>query len=100
MASDNADEFTSRMADAINNMMLDMIAAIARKDYDDRRRRQHQGIAKAKDDGKYRGRPEDKTRNNAIQSMLSKGQSWNTIISATGCSRSTLARLAKLARAQ
>lgn len=95
MASENADEFTSRMADAINNMMLDMIAAIARKDYDDRRRRQQQGIAKAKDEGKYRGRPEDKTRNNAILNMLRGGQSWNTIVSATGCSRSTLARLAK-----
>ncbi|KUM25976.1 resolvase [Mesorhizobium loti] len=97
MASGNADEFTSRMADAINNMMLDMIAAIARKDYDDRRRRQAQGIAKAKDQGKYRGRPEDKSRNNAILSMLKGGQSWNTIVSATGCSRSTLARLAKRA---
>ncbi|ESZ70322.1 resolvase [Mesorhizobium sp. L103C119B0] len=95
MASVNADEFTSRMADAINNMMLDMIAAIARKDYDDRRRRQKQGIEKAKDEGKYRGRPEDKKRNNAILNMLKGGQSWNTIVAATGCSRSTLARLAK-----
>lgn len=95
MASQNADEFTSRMAGAINSMMLDMIAAIARKDYDDRRRRQTQGIAKAKGEGKYRGRPEDKTRNDAIQNMLVGGQSWSTIISATRCSRSTLARLAK-----
>ncbi|AMX93257.1 resolvase [Mesorhizobium sp. M7A.F.Ca.US.014.04.1.1] len=95
MASGNADEFMSRMADAINNMMLDVIAAVARKDYEDRRRRQTQGIAKAKSEGKYRGRPEDKARNKAIQSMLTSGQSWSTIISATGCSRSTLARLAK-----
>ncbi len=34
-----------------------MLSAIARKDYDDRRRRQMQGIAKAKMEGKYRGRP-------------------------------------------
>lgn len=34
-----ADEFTARMLDAINGMMLDMLAAIARKDYEDRRRR-------------------------------------------------------------
>lgn len=98
MASENVDDFTSRMVDAINSMMLDMIAAIARKDYDDRRRRQAQGIAKAKGEGKYRGRPEDKTRNKAILTMLKGGQSWNTIISATGCSRSTLARLAKRAQ--
>jgi len=34
-------------------MMLDMLAAIARKDYEDRRNRQMQGIARAKAEGKY-----------------------------------------------
>ncbi len=53
------DEFTSRMLDALNSMMLDMLAAIARKDYTDRRRRQAQGIAKAKAEGRYKGRPID-----------------------------------------
>jgi DNA invertase Pin-like site-specific DNA recombinase len=52
--------------EALNAMRLDMLAAIARKDYYDRRRRQWQGIAKAKTEGKYRGRPEDKKRNTAI----------------------------------
>src|SRR6201997_3595357 len=33
-----------------------MLAAIARKDYDDRRRRQMQGQAKAKAGGRYKGR--------------------------------------------
>jgi DNA invertase Pin-like site-specific DNA recombinase len=89
------DTFTLRMFEAINGMMLDMLAAIARKDYEDRRRRQAQGIAKAQADGRYRGRPEDVDRNNAIVSMLAKGQSWNSIVAATGCSRSTLSRLAK-----
>jgi DNA invertase Pin-like site-specific DNA recombinase len=72
--------FTARMFEALNAMMLDMLAAIARKDYDDRRRRQMQGIAKAKTQGKYRGRPEDKKRNAAIMSMLKRGMSWNSII--------------------
>ncbi|WP_103334473.1 recombinase family protein [Pseudotabrizicola formosa] len=90
-----ADEFTARMLDAINGMMLDMLAAIARKDYVDRRRRQAQGIVKAKAEGVYRGRPEDVKRNSAIVGMLRGGQSWSSIIAATGCSRSTLARLAK-----
>lgn len=95
MASDNADEFTLRMFEAINSMLLDMIAAIARKDYDDRRRRQKQGIAKAKADGKYKGRPENTARNAALMKMLQSGQSWNSIIAATGCSRSTLSKLRK-----
>jgi len=74
-----------------------MLAAIARKDYEDRRRRQAQGIESAKAKGGYKGRPEDTRRNAAIIAMLRSGQSWNTIIQATGCSRSTLSRLAKRA---
>jgi DNA invertase Pin-like site-specific DNA recombinase len=89
------DDFTARMLDALNGMMLDMLAAIARKDYEDRRRRQSQGIAKAKAEGVYRGRPEDAKRNAAIMDMLKDKRSWASIVAATGCSRSTLARLAK-----
>jgi DNA invertase Pin-like site-specific DNA recombinase len=94
------DAFTSRMFEALNAMMLDMLAAIARKDYDDRRRRQMQGIAKAKTEGKYRGRPEDKKRNSAIMNMLKRGMSWNSIIEAASGSGKKLSRatLSKLAR--
>lgn len=94
MATADKDDIQSRMLDAINGMMLDMLAAIARKDYEDRRRRQAQGITKAKAEGVYKGRPEDTGRNEAIVKMLRAGQSWNTVIKATGCSRSTLSRLA------
>lgn len=89
------DEMTSRMMDALNSMMLDMLAAIARKDYTDRRRRQQQGIEKLKAEGGYKGRKEDVKRNEAIMTMLKKGDSWNHIIAATGCSRSTLSRLSQ-----
>lgn len=95
MASATNDDFTSRMFGAINGMMLDMLSAIARKDYDDRRRRQEQGIKGAKVRGVYKGRPENAKRNEGIVNMLRRGDSWNTIVAATGASRSTLARLAK-----
>lgn len=52
------DEFTGSMIKPINSMMMDMLAAIARKDYQDRRR-QAEGIKKAKEEGKYRGRQAD-----------------------------------------
>src|SRR6202034_1679011 len=39
----SGDEFTRRMFGAVNAMMLDVLAAVARKDYEDRRRRQAQG---------------------------------------------------------
>ena len=97
MATNNADEFTSRMFEAINGMLLDMLAAVARKDYDDRRRRQAQGIAKMKAEGKNRaggkkpsGRPEDTERNARIAQQLRDGVSWSTIQKAEDCSRSTI----------
>lgn len=95
MANVKEDDFTSRMLDALNAMLLDMLAAIARKDYEDRRRRQTQGIAKAKEQGRYKGRPEDTGRNAALMDMLRKGQTWASITKTTGVSTSTLSRLAK-----
>ncbi|WP_316153440.1 recombinase family protein [Cupriavidus sp. BIC8F] len=95
MLTTSTDDITGRMMDALNAMMLDMLAAIARKDYTDRRRRQAQGIAKLKAEGGYKGRKPDVQRNAAIMNMLRRGDSWNTIIAATGCSRSTLSRLAQ-----
>lgn len=95
MASAKTDEFTGRMFDAINGMMLDMLAAIARKDYEDRRRRVAQGQAKAKTEGRYKGRAENVARNNGIASMLRAGSSWTMVQSATGCSRATVAKIAK-----
>ena len=94
-----ADEFTGRMFGAINAMMLDVLAAVARKDYDDRRRRQAEGIAKGKAAGVYRGRPEDADRNAGIAAMLRAGETWSAVQRATGCSRATIAKIAKRAGA-
>lgn len=95
MMTNTTDEMTSRMMEALNEMMLDMLAAIARKDYTDRRRRQQQGIERLKAQGGYKGRKEDAERNEAIMVMLRRKDSWNHIIAATGCSRSTLSRLSQ-----
>jgi len=94
------DEFTGRMFAAVNAMMLDVLAAVARKDYEDRRRRQAEGTAKAKAAGLYKGRPENKTRNAAISSLLRDGRSWRDIMDATGCSRTLLAKIARDRRRQ
>lgn len=95
MATKPADEFTGRIFEAINSMLLDMLAAVARKDYDDRRRRQAQGQEKAKVEGRYKGRQENVERNGGIAMMLAAGQSWSSIQKATGCSRATIAKIAK-----
>jgi DNA invertase Pin-like site-specific DNA recombinase len=93
-----SDDFTARMFAALNAMMLDMLAAVARKEYDDRRRRQAQGVAKAKAAGAYRGRPEDIARNDGIAGMLRSGMSWTAIQAAAGCSRATIAKVRARAR--
>lgn len=95
MLNAKADDFTARMFDALNGMMLDMLAAIARKDYEDRRRRTAQGREKAKAAGLYKGRKENVARNQGIASMLRAGSSWSQIQAATGCSRATIAKIAK-----
>lgn len=95
MAREDGDQFTARMFEAINSMLLDVLAAVARKDYDDRRRRQAEGIVKAKERGVYRGRPANVERNHTIAKLLRKGATWTTIQNATGCSRSTIARIAR-----
>lgn len=95
MATAGADDFTGRMLVALNDMMLDVLAAVARKDYEDRRRRQAQGQAKAKAEGRYKGRPEDAKRNAGIAAMLRAGSSWSQIQDATGCGRATVAKIAK-----
>lgn len=97
MLTAGADDLTGRFLEAINGMLLDMLAAIARKDYDDRRRRIAQGIKNAKEakPEKYRGRPADQERHATILALLDKKVSWSEVCAATGASRSTLSRIVK-----
>uniref|UniRef100_UPI00050C4759 recombinase family protein n=1 Tax=Vibrio cholerae TaxID=666 RepID=UPI00050C4759 len=76
-------------------LKMTMLAAVARKDYDDRRRRQSQGIAKAKSDGKYNGRQPDLKRHQHIASLLKTGHSYSDIQDMLGCSRHLIATISK-----
>ncbi len=93
--SDKSSEFMSSILQAINSMMLDMLAAIARKDYEDRRHRQMQGIAKAKAEGKYKGRGKDVKKRKVIASLLNSGLSYSDIQKTTDCSRHLIASVSK-----
>ncbi|ECA0340933.1 serine recombinase [Salmonella enterica subsp. enterica] len=91
-----SDEFTRSMLRAINGMMLDMLAAIARKDYEDRRRRQAEGISKAKAEGRYRGRVADAQKHELIRTLrLVNGKSINDTARLAGVSRMTVIRVCK-----
>ena len=95
MVDGGRDDITARILDAVNGMMLDVLAATSRKDYDDRRNRQRQGIQSAQAKGVYKGRPANAARNAAIRRMLEQDTAWSEIMQATGCSRMTVARVAK-----
>lgn len=70
MESKDADDFTGRMLDSLNRMLIDVLAAIARKDWEDRRRRTREGITKAAALGKYKGRPKDHVKREKIRNLL------------------------------
>ena len=97
LALEKKDEtgFTDSILRAVNAMMLDMLAAVARKDYEDRRRRQFQGIHKAKTEGKYQGRQPDLKRRQHIASLLKSGLSYSEIQEMLSCSRHLIASVAK-----
>lgn len=97
LTSPAGDGFTRAMLKAVNGMMLDMLAAIARKDYEDRRRRQKEGIAKAKVAGKYRGRRADEQLHQKIIELRVKNkQSIRDTARLCGVSDRTVIRIVKL----
>lgn len=93
MKVDEGDEFTVRMLDAVNSMMLDMMAAIARKDYEQRRERQQQGIEKAKTKGRYKGRPTNEAKHKRIAELLKAGFSIRKTAEHAGASTYTVQRV-------
>jgi DNA invertase Pin-like site-specific DNA recombinase len=103
--SADADDFTNRMLDAVNEMMLDMLAAVARKDLLDRKRRAAEGVRrrraadedKAPEERGYRGRRVDQEMHARIVELKRLGMSYSKIENTLGVSRPTVARALKLA---
>lgn len=93
LALSSGDEFTDRMLAAINYMMIDMMAAIARKDYQQRRLRQAQGISKAKASGVYKGKPVDQDLHKRVRELLQAGLGVRATARHADCSTTTVMRV-------
>jgi len=93
IADTKGDEFTNRMLAAINSMLVDMMAAIARKDYEQRRERQAQGIKKAKEEGRYKGRPVDEDLHKRVRELLAAGLGVRATARHAGCSTTTVLKI-------
>ncbi|MCG9595122.1 recombinase family protein [Vibrio sp. Isolate25] len=85
----------SMISKVLTEFMIDLAAAMARDDYETRRKRQAQGIEKAKALGKYQGRQPDYQLRENIALLLDEGKSWSKIQTLLGCSRSTIAKVRK-----
>jgi len=79
------------MLSSINEMLLDMAAAMARTDYDTKRERQRQGIDRAQAAGLYKGRPKQTAKRQRIADLLIDAKwSISKIAATVGCSTSTV----------
>lgn len=87
------DEFSDRMLAAINAMLVDMMAAIARKDYEQRRERQAQGIKKAKAEGRYKGRPVNENLHKRVHELLDTGLGIRATARHASCSPTTVLKI-------
>ena len=76
-------------------MLVEMMAAIPRKDYDQRRDRQAQGIEKGKANGVYKGRQVDQELHARIKACLASGNSLRKTATIVGCALSTVQRAMK-----
>ncbi|RAN45637.1 hypothetical protein RB25_17910 [Herbaspirillum rubrisubalbicans] len=87
----------SPFVNVINRMLFDLLAVTARKDYEDRRRRSAEGIARAKEASpeKYAGRRADTQKHEDVRKALMRKDSWNDICRIHQVSRSTVARIAR-----
>ncbi|MGP9633722.1 recombinase family protein [Halomonas sp. AOP43-A1-21] len=90
MGASNQDDLTGRILDAVNRMMLDVMAAMARKDYEQRRERQQQGIEKAKGEGKFKGRAKDTVKRQKVRDLLGAGFSVRKTAALADASPSTV----------
>ncbi|KAB8148229.1 hypothetical protein FNV34_13020 [Raoultella ornithinolytica] len=89
-----------RIIELINGLMMDIAAHYAHEDYTKRRQRQAQGIAKAKAESKYKGRPADINLRSKIESYLNKGgNTYAEIAKLCDCSVGMVAKVKKITEA-
>ena len=88
-------DLTSGILRAVNDMLIDILATMARQDYETRRKRQAQGIEKAKAAGLYTGKEKDLEARETVREMLAQKVKPALIIKAAGISRATYYRIKK-----
>lgn len=91
----NNNDFTAAILSAVNTMLIELLATVARRDYEQRRERQAQGIEKAQARKKYAGKKPNLKRYDVILSLLDAGHSYSYIHEHIGASPVTISRAKK-----
>lgn len=79
--------------ESLQELLLKLALQMAREDYEDRRERQRQGIAIAKQARKYAGRQHDADMHDRIIALRSSGRSIAETAKLAGCSESQVKRV-------
>ncbi|QFH49017.1 recombinase family protein [Leclercia adecarboxylata] len=95
MVEISGNDLTSGILRAVNAMLIDILATMARQDYETRRKRQAQGIAKAKLAGLYTGKQKDWEARETVREMLAQNVKPVHIMKAADISRATFYRIKK-----
>ncbi|WP_395313976.1 recombinase family protein [Enterobacter sp. ECC-219] len=88
-------DVTSGILRAVNAMMIDILTTMARQDYETRRKRQAQGIERAKQAGLYTGKEKDMEARDTVREMLAQNVKPAHIMKAADISRATFYRIKK-----
>ena len=84
---------TEPLMEALQKMFLRMALSIAHEDWKTRRERANQGIARAKKEGRMKGRPANEELHKSIIQLTLNGVSITGIASALKCSTSTVSKV-------
>ncbi|TDP13495.1 resolvase-like protein [Enterobacter sp. AG326] len=89
MVEMSGNDLTSCILRAVNAMLIDILATMARQDYETRRKRQAQGIERAKKAGLYMGKEKDMEARETVREMLAQNVKPAHIMKAADISRAT-----------
>lgn len=79
--------------DPTSDLLLSLMGAISKWEIDIQRERQRAGIAKAKAEGRYKGRaPTARNKAHEVRRLKAEGKSIQEIVAATGISRASIYR--------
>lgn len=91
--ADAADDISKIVLNSVQELLLKLALQMARDDYETRRERQRQGVQKAKESGKYKGRPKDDIKNKQIVAFRVAEYSISQTARLASCSISQVKRV-------